>query len=118
MRDESRVIGIGPEDVERAAALHLRCSVHTLWSRYHRAMGDPRSHPRTLLTRLGSAPVSCTMPVGSGALLRRAVVCCRAAHDGYVNSLKRHAVGQPAPVSLADGRVFIGIGRSWTCPAS
>ena len=27
MRDESRVIGIGPEDVERAAAMHLRCNI-------------------------------------------------------------------------------------------
>lgn len=157
-RDESRVIGIGPEDVERAAAMHLRCSVHTLWSRYHRAMGDPRSHLRTLLTRPGSAylavqQTSCNivavghlMPDRRNAeaallaedarqdsglgtrLLHHAGrqqsvvaqspdVCCRAAHDGYVNSLKRHAVEQPAPMSLADGRVFISIGRSWTCPA-
>ncbi|MGI5440974.1 N-acetyltransferase family protein [Streptomyces shenzhenensis] len=54
MRDESRVIRIGPQDVEGVAAMHRRCSVHTLWSRYHRAMGDPRSYLRTLLARPGS----------------------------------------------------------------
>jgi hypothetical protein len=54
MREESRVIRIGADDIERAATMHRRCSVHTLWSRYHRAMGDPRSYLRTLLARPGS----------------------------------------------------------------
>lgn len=51
---EPRIIRIGPDDVPHAESLHRRCSPHTLWSRYHRAMGDPRTYLRTLLSRPGS----------------------------------------------------------------
>lgn len=49
-----RIVRIGPEEIERAAAMHGRCSTHTLWSRYHRAMGDPRTYLTALLGRPGS----------------------------------------------------------------
>ncbi|MFG3142721.1 GNAT family N-acetyltransferase [Streptomyces sp. NPDC048211] len=54
MRHQPRIVRIGPADVERVVALHSRCSAHTLWSRYHRAMGDPRSYLGALLSRPGS----------------------------------------------------------------
>lgn len=54
MRHESRIVRIGPADTEQVILLHRRCSVATLWSRYHRAMGDPRSYLGGLLTRLDS----------------------------------------------------------------
>ncbi|MEU5256213.1 GNAT family N-acetyltransferase [Streptomyces longwoodensis] len=44
----------GPQGLEQAIALHQRCSPHTLWSRYHRAMPDPRSYLPALLGRPGS----------------------------------------------------------------
>ncbi|MFG2970339.1 GNAT family N-acetyltransferase [Streptomyces sp. NPDC048288] len=54
MRREPRIILIGPGDLARAVAMHRRCSTQTLWSRYHRAMADPRTYLPTLLARPGS----------------------------------------------------------------
>ncbi|MFF1568225.1 GNAT family N-acetyltransferase [Streptomyces sp. NPDC058293] len=54
MRREPRITPIGPADLARTVALHHRCSPQTLWSRYHRAMPDPRTYVPTLLTRPGS----------------------------------------------------------------
>lgn len=53
-RQLSGVVELGPQDIDRAVALHRRCSTHTLWSRYHRAMGDPRAYLGTLLARPGA----------------------------------------------------------------
>lgn len=44
--------------------MHRRCSLHTLWSRYHRAMGDPGSYLCALLTRPGSVHLAVREPVG------------------------------------------------------
>ncbi|MER5915513.1 hypothetical protein ABT124_35040 [Streptomyces sp. NPDC001982] len=52
--EERRIVRIGPDGLERAAATHHGCSTHTLWSRYHRAMGDPRTYLRALLARPGA----------------------------------------------------------------
>jgi GNAT superfamily N-acetyltransferase len=54
MRRELRITPTGPADLARTVALHRRCSPQTLWSRYHRAMPDPRTYLPTLLTRPGS----------------------------------------------------------------
>ncbi|MFE0450122.1 GNAT family N-acetyltransferase [Streptomyces sp. NPDC058914] len=54
MRREPRIIPIGPGDLARTVAMHRRCSPQTLWSRYHRAMGDSRTYLPTLLARPGS----------------------------------------------------------------
>ncbi|QIY67781.2 N-acetyltransferase family protein [Streptomyces sp. RPA4-2] len=54
MRREPRIIPIGPDDLPATVAMHRRCSSQTLWSRYHRAMPDPRTYLPTLLGRPGS----------------------------------------------------------------
>lgn len=54
MRREPRIIPIGPGQLTRTVAMHRRCSPQTLWSRYHRAMADPRTYVPTLLSRPGS----------------------------------------------------------------
>ncbi|MFD0252324.1 GNAT family N-acetyltransferase [Streptomyces sp. NPDC127113] len=54
MRREPRIIPIGPGDLARTVAMHRRCSAQTLWSRYHRAMADPRTYLPALLSRPGS----------------------------------------------------------------
>lgn len=54
MRREPRISSIGPQNLATVVELHRRCSSHTLWSRYHRAMGDPRSYLPALLSRPGS----------------------------------------------------------------
>ncbi|RPF30457.1 GNAT family N-acetyltransferase [Streptomyces sp. TLI_185] len=54
MRREPRIISLGPGDLARTVALHDRCSPQTLWSRYHRAMADPRTYLPDLLSRAGS----------------------------------------------------------------
>lgn len=64
MRHEPRIIRIGPDDTGRAVALHRRCSAYTLWSRYHRAMGDPRSYLGALLSRPGSVHLAVRGPSG------------------------------------------------------
>ena len=58
------VVEVGPQDLERTVAMHLRCSPGTLWSRYHRAMGDPRSYLRTLLARPGAVHLGLQQPAG------------------------------------------------------
>lgn len=63
-RHGPRLVELGPEDLERAVAMHLRCSSGTLWSRYHRAMGDPRSYLRTLLARPGAVHLGVQQPAG------------------------------------------------------
>lgn len=64
MRHQPRTVRIGPDDAGPAAALHDRCSTHTLWSRYHRAMGDPRSYLGVLLSRPGSVHLAVPGPSG------------------------------------------------------
>lgn len=54
MSREPRIIPIGPEDLDLTVAMHRRCSPRTLWSRYHRAMPDPRTYLPVLLGRPGS----------------------------------------------------------------
>ncbi|MFH9090145.1 MULTISPECIES: GNAT family N-acetyltransferase [unclassified Streptomyces] len=54
MRREPRIIPIGPGHLAPVVAMHRRCSSHTLWSRYHRAMADPPTYLPALLTRPGS----------------------------------------------------------------
>ncbi|MGW7664519.1 N-acetyltransferase [Streptomyces sp. NPDC054756] len=54
MRREPRIIRVGPGHLARTVAMHRRCSPQTLWSRYHRAMADPRTYVPTLLSRPGS----------------------------------------------------------------
>ena len=54
MRREPRIIPTGPGDLARLVAMHRRCSPQSLWSRYHRAMADPRTYLPTLLSRPGS----------------------------------------------------------------
>ncbi|MDI9835760.1 GNAT family N-acetyltransferase [Streptomyces sp. KAU_LT] len=54
MRREPRIIRMGPGHLARTVAMHRRCSPQTLWSRYHRAMADPRTYVPTLLSRPGS----------------------------------------------------------------
>ncbi|TXS41772.1 GNAT family N-acetyltransferase [Streptomyces sp. OR43] len=54
MRREPRIIPIGPGHLARTVAMHRRCSPQTLWSRYHRAMADPRTYLPALLSRPGS----------------------------------------------------------------
>lgn len=63
-RHAPRLVEFGPQDLERAVAMHLRCSPGTLWSRYHRAMGDPRSYLRTLLARPGAVHLGLQQPAG------------------------------------------------------
>ncbi|MET9088513.1 hypothetical protein ABZX77_42690 [Streptomyces sp. NPDC004237] len=50
---EPRIILVGPGNLARTVAMHRRCSARTLWSRYHRAMADPRACLPTLLARPG-----------------------------------------------------------------
>ncbi|QOV45187.1 GNAT family N-acetyltransferase [Streptomyces chromofuscus] len=54
MRREPRISPIGPDDLADTVAMHRRCSSQTLWSRYHRAMADPRTYLPALLNRPGS----------------------------------------------------------------
>ncbi|WP_073934888.1 GNAT family N-acetyltransferase [Streptomyces sp. CB02400] len=54
MHREPRITPTGPEDLAAVVALHGRCSAHALWSRYHRAMADPRDYLPVLLKRPGS----------------------------------------------------------------
>ncbi|MGV9348348.1 GNAT family N-acetyltransferase [Streptomyces spiralis] len=54
MRREPRITTIGPGDLAPTVAMHRRCSSHTLWSRYHRAMPDPQTYLPALLARPGS----------------------------------------------------------------
>lgn len=63
-RQGPRVVEVGPQDLERTVAMHLRCSARTLWSRYHRAMGDPRTYLRTLLSRPGAVHLAVQQPAG------------------------------------------------------
>ncbi|MEU7360146.1 GNAT family N-acetyltransferase [Streptomyces olivaceoviridis] len=54
MRREPRIVPIGPGDIAPLVAMHRRCSSHTLWTRYHRAMADPQTYLPALLGRPGS----------------------------------------------------------------
>ncbi|MBG7699201.1 GNAT family N-acetyltransferase [Streptomyces sp. MC1] len=54
MPREPRITCIGPGDLAPTVAMHRRCSSHTLWSRYHRAMADPETYLPALLARPGS----------------------------------------------------------------
>ncbi len=54
MNHPPHVTSTGPGDLDAAVALHRRCSAQTLWSRYHRAMPEPRSYLPALLGRPGS----------------------------------------------------------------
>ncbi|MEW2425620.1 GNAT family N-acetyltransferase [Streptomyces nigra] len=49
-----RITETGLDDLDAAVALHRRCTPHTLWSRYHRAMSDPLTYLPALLGRPGS----------------------------------------------------------------
>ncbi|MGW2457998.1 N-acetyltransferase family protein [Streptomyces sp. NPDC001761] len=55
MRREPRITPTGPDDLASIVAMHHRCSSHTLWSRYHRAMAEPEAYLPALLARPGSA---------------------------------------------------------------
>ncbi|MEU4098808.1 N-acetyltransferase [Streptomyces sp. NPDC026673] len=63
-RHPAGVVELGPQDIDRAVAMHHRCSTHTLWSRYHRAMGDPRAYLGTLLARPGAVHLAVQRPEG------------------------------------------------------
>ncbi|MDQ0760323.1 GNAT family N-acetyltransferase [Streptomyces canus] len=64
MRHEPLIVRSGQGDTERVVALHRRCSAHTLWSRCHRAMGDPGSYLGALLSRRGSVHLAVRGPSG------------------------------------------------------
>ncbi|MFJ8510342.1 GNAT family N-acetyltransferase [Streptomyces avermitilis] len=51
MRQELRIVRVDQDDEPRVAALHRRCSAAARWHRYHRAMGDPDTYLRPLLSR-------------------------------------------------------------------
>ncbi|MFG3321327.1 GNAT family N-acetyltransferase [Streptomyces sp. NPDC048171] len=64
MRRAPRIIPIGPGQLARTVAMHRRCSPQTLWSRYHRAMADPRTYVPTLLSRPGSVHLAALSVTG------------------------------------------------------
>ncbi|MFG2544213.1 GNAT family N-acetyltransferase [Streptomyces sp. NPDC048594] len=64
MRREPRITPIGPGQLARTVAMHRRCSPQTLWSRYHRAMADPRTYVPTLLSRPGSVHLAAVGATG------------------------------------------------------
>ncbi|MEU2289123.1 N-acetyltransferase [Streptomyces sp. NPDC013178] len=62
MRRRLRIVHVGPDALADVVALHRRCSAYTLWSRYHRAMGDPETYLGTLLGRPGALHLAVRVP--------------------------------------------------------
>ncbi|WP_217136990.1 GNAT family N-acetyltransferase [Streptomyces sp. AC558_RSS880] len=64
MRREPRITPTDLGDLARLVAMHRRCSPQSVWSRYHRAMADPRTYLPTLLSRPGSVHLAARDTIG------------------------------------------------------